>query len=182
MDSNGQDAIGRITKTCQIIVGSLIAGVLIMLGIALAVDVGTTGSSPLITYIAVASGVALLPASFLVPGIVAAQQRRSIAAATWAAPGGGNRPIAGLGSDAYQTDTGKLAVVYLSHSIVGAAINEGAAYFAAIAYLIEKNPIALGLTFLLIGGLILRFPTRGRLEQWIDHQQELLIQDRQKDT
>jgi hypothetical protein len=62
---------------------------------------------------------------------------------------------------------------------MGAALNEGPAFFASLAYLIGSHPIALGLAVLLIGALIVRFPTRLRIASWIDRQQELLIQDRQ---
>lgn len=178
-DSTAEDAIGRVTRTSQIIVGSLIAGALTFLGIAFFVDLGTTVSVPLITYAAVAFTAVLLPVSLLVPGLLAARQRRSIAAGTWAASQAGNRPIAGISPEAIQTDTGKLAIVYMTQTTVDAAVNSGAANFAAIAYMIEKNPLALLLTLLLVGGIVVRFPTRHRVELWIDEQREKLILERQ---
>ncbi len=82
-------------------------------------------------------------------------------------------------SEALRSDTGKLASVYLTQFIIGAAINEGLAFFACLAYLIGKNPIAMGLALLLLVALVARFPTRLRFASWVDRQQELLVQDRQ---
>ena len=59
---------------------------------------------------------------------------------------------------------------------------EGVAFFAGVAYFVSKNPIALGLALLLVGALILRFPTIGRVQRWIDQQQEKLILERQSAT
>ena len=107
--------------------------------------------------------------------MVAQQNRRAIAAGTW------RRQFrdAGDPQEALQTDAGKLAMVYQTQLIIGAALNEGVTFFAAIAYLIGKNPIALGLGILLVGGLIARFPTKDRVALWIDRQQEQLILDKQ---
>jgi hypothetical protein len=71
-----------------------------------------------------------------------------------------------------------LAVVYQTQLIIGAAIDEGAAFFAGIAYLIGKNSIALGAAILLLAGLLARFPTRERVARWIEHQREKLILER----
>ena len=62
---------------------------------------------------------------------------------------------------------------------MGAAINEGLTFFALIAYMIERQPIILGLVVLLILGLATRFPTLGRVRSWIEFQQDRLLQDRQ---
>ena len=130
-------------------------------------------SGPFITYIAIAFAVVLLPLSFVLPRIIAAQSRRAIAAGKRSAPPQGFRP------EAVATDTGQLAIVYQQQLIVGAAVNEGTAFFAAVAYLIEKSPLALGLAVLLVGGIILRFPTRRRVELWVDQQREKLELERQ---
>jgi hypothetical protein len=53
---------------------------------------------------------------------------------------------------------------------MGAALNEGAAMLAGIAYLLERNPIALGLTVLLLLGIAARFPTLPKVEAWVENQ------------
>ncbi len=137
----------------------------------------------IIAWTAVAFAAVGLPLSFLVPGWIAAQNRRSIAAGTWLPPSRVNVNAPGttgpFSPEALKTDTGKLASAYLTQFIIGAAINEGLAFFASVAYLIGKNPIALALALLLVVALVARFPTRLRIASWIDRQQELLIQDRQ---
>jgi hypothetical protein len=110
---------------------------------------------------------------------MAQQNRRAIAAGRWSPPGQGGPSEGQISSAALQADAGKLALVYQVQLIVGAALNEGVAFFAGIAYLIEKHPIALGLAVLLLAGLVVRFPTSRRVALWIDRQQEQLIQERQ---
>ncbi len=209
--TNDQDVVNSMTRTIQIIAGSLIAGVVVMLGVSVAVapivgappvaggamgagqaPVGDAGQPPaagsmdvgeLITWIAVAFAAVTLPLSFLLPGWITNQNRRNIAAGTWVPPSGVNANASGtpaaFGPEALQSDTGKLVSIYPTQFIVGAALNEGTAFFASLAYMIGKNPIALGLALLLLVALIARFPTRPRVAAWIDRQQELLIQDRQ---
>jgi hypothetical protein len=137
----------------------------------------------ILAWTAVAFAAVGLPLSVLVPRWITDQNRRSIAAGTWVPPSRAGRTVLGtpapIGPEAPESDTGKLASVYFTQFIVGAALNEGPAFFASLAYLIGSHPIALGLAVLLIGALIVRFPTRLRIASWIDRQQELLIQDRQ---
>ena len=136
----------------------------------------------IITWIAVAYTAVTLPMSFVVPRLVAGQNRRSIAAGTWKPPVGRSPSVTPLNPDAFQTNSGKLALSYNTQFIIGAALIEGAAFFAAVAYFIGKNPIALGLALFLVGMILMRFPTRLRVAAWIDSQQELLIQEQQLAT
>jgi hypothetical protein len=204
-----QDFIAGFRTRCQIIVGALITGVVVMLGIAtfvaqqqpaaarpgagaMAVDAqGNPADANLddrpnngqdvasiLTWMAVGLAAVMLPMSFVLPGLIAQQNRRAIVAGTWPMVKGGSSAVP-IASEALQTDASKLAIVYQTQLIIGAAMNEGVAFFAAIVYMIGKNPIALGLAILLLGGLIVRFPTRDRVALWIDRQQEHLILDRQ---
>jgi hypothetical protein len=204
-----QEVIDRVTRQSQIIVGALIAGVLFFLGIATVVDLrpnrpAPAGAAPgppaapgngegaraaedqgeigpVITYAAIAFAAVVLPLSFVVPGLVTKQNRRAIAAGTWAPQAPGGTPTPQINPETPQTDTGKLAMVYSTQLIIGAALNESAAFFAGVAYLVGKDPIALGLAFLLVGGLIARFPTSRRVQLWIDRQTENLILERHSD-
>ena len=209
--TDDQDMLSSMTCTIQIIAGSLITGVAVMLGVSVAVApivvpcrpraglrvpasglmlgagphpaAGPMEIGEILTWTAVAVAAAGLPLSFLVPGWITAQNRRSIAAGTWVPPSGVNRNAPGTPApsspETLQSDTGKLASVYQMQFIVAAALNEGPAFFACLAYMIGKNPIAMGLALLLLVALIARFPTRLRFASWVDRQQELLVQDRQ---
>jgi len=191
-----QDTITNITRTSQIIVGALVTGVLTFLVVALLVDLrpdrqagvqaegGANANLPaggrvaptdsLLTYLAVGFAAILLPVSFVLPNFVTTQSCRAIARGAAAPPSPRNSAVPATGPQAAQTETGTLAALYLSNLIIGAALNEGLTFFATIAYLIEKNPIALGIALLLIAMLIARFPTAGRVERWIEQQRETL--------
>jgi hypothetical protein len=144
---------------------------------------GPADLGEILTWTAVAFAAVGLPLSVVVPRWITDQNRRSIAAGTWVPPGRGDRKARGaptpIDLEAPESDTGKLASVYSVQFIVGAALNEGQAFFASLVYLIESHPIALGLALLLLVALIVRFPTRLRIASWIDGQQELLLRDRQ---
>jgi len=194
-----QDAIDKVTRTGQIIVGALIAGVVVLLAVASLVEIrpnaavpagggagagagagmGRDWTSSILTYTALAFTAVLLPLSFVVPGLITRQNRQAIAAGKWAPAGQGGPAEQQISSEALKTDAGKLAMVYQVQLIIGAAMDEGVAFFAGIAYMLEKDPIALGLALLLLVGLVVRFPTSRRVALWIDRQQEQLIQERE---
>jgi hypothetical protein len=173
--ASDQDMIDQFTRICQIIVGALVAGVVFFLGIAVSIDLGIRRpTDPFITYTAIAFATVVLPLSIVAPGIIAARRRRAIAA------GKSTLPLPrGIGPEALATETSQLAAVYHQQLVIGAAMNEGLAFLAAMAYLLDKSPIALGLAIFLVLGLVLRFPTPRRVELWIDQQREKLIIERQ---
>ena len=192
--TSDQDAIRPVTRQGQIIVGALIAGVLIFLVIATVVDlalkpdagpparVGADAgahpaqSVPILTYSAIVVGAACLPMSLIVPRLVAKQQRLAMVGGK-SLPGQSPASTPALRPEAVPTAPIGLPLAYLNQLIVGAAMNEGAAFFAGVAYLVEKNPIALAVALVLIAGLIARFPTASRVERWIEQQQEKLRED-----
>jgi hypothetical protein len=45
---------------------------------------------------------------------------------------------------------------------------EGGCFMALVAYMIERQTVSLGAAAVLLAGLILHFPTRGRVEAWMD--------------
>lgn len=205
---DSQDFIDGVTSRCQVIIGAIILGVTVLLGVAAVVVLPQAAGRPtavgepvdargkvadgdgkdrlatrqdtssVITWVAVAFAAMVLPMSFVVPNLVTRQNRRAISAGTWPVRKGGP-PATPIPQRVPQTDADKLAMAYQTQLIIGAALHEGAAFFAAIAYLIGKDPIALGLGILLLLGLIARFPTRDRVRLWIDRQQEQLVLDQQ---
>ncbi len=185
-----ESMLGPQVRTMQIITGALVIGLVSFLGIVLFLPArqkaGPPGpapnpaqaraqAQPVISYAAVAFAVMALPMSLLVPSVVVKGGRKQIAEGMWTPParGTGTVPPGPFG------DTFRLASVYQSALIIGAALNEGPAFFALIAYMIEGLPVILGLAVLLILGVAVRFPTHTRVEQWIDAQKELVIQERQ---
>jgi hypothetical protein len=197
--AHDQDAVRPVTLQGQIIVGALLSGVLIFLVIAAVIDlqskpdagpaarIGADGraqpegqpdqSVPILTYIALAVGAVCLPMSLIVPNLVAKQQRLAIAGGK-SLPGQSPAATPAQRPEAVGTAPLGLPGAYLNQLIVGAAMNEGAAFFSGVAFLVEKNPIALAVALVLLAGLIARFPTASRVERWIEQQQEKLREDR----
>lgn len=191
-DDPDRDPIRGITRTSQIIVGAMFAGLIVFLAVVIALRMtqqgappprgegGPRATPPILTFCAFALTALALPASVIVPRIVAGSQRRSIVAGTWSLE---SRP-AGRGGDrssppGLDGDTRKLALVYQMTLIIGVAFNEGVAFLALIAFLIEGQQPALVLALVLILGVGLRFPTRDRVDQWVGAQLERLVQERQ---
>ena len=188
--TSDQDAIRTVTRQGQIIVGALISGVLVFLVVATVIgplagfgaDAGAqpagqlAQSIPILTYIALAVGAVCLSMSLLVPSLVAKQQRLAMAGGK-SLPGQSPASTSAQRPEAVGTAPTGLFWVYLNQLIIGAAMNEGAAFFAGVAYLVEKNPIALAVALVLIAGMIARFPTASRVERWIEQQQEKLRED-----
>jgi len=69
-------------------------------------------------------------------------------------------------------------MLYSSRLIIGAAILEGATFGLIIGFLIDATSWTLvaAVVFLVLN--CLQFPTRTRLQRWLEEQQELLNQDR----
>ena len=185
------DALRPLVRICQIIIAALIAGVLFFLTVTLfithvimppAAPVGGMAAGggslplPLITLIAVAMAVINLAMSFVVPKLVVDQGRRKIA---------GEGPDAVMKTDPSSPKqlypagyTDKLAALYQTQLIIGAALLEGAAFFAVIAYLLERSPIALLTALVLLGVMFTRFPTGDRVNNWLDQQLSMLQEER----
>jgi hypothetical protein len=197
-DMTDPDALQPTIRTCQIIIGAMIMGVVTLLAITLFVtQVGVNpapalpgegaggaaiaapgdSSLPVITYLAVASGLIVLVLSFVVPKVNVAQARRRMAleGPTATTEVGPSEP-----KQLYPASyTGKLALIYQTQLIIGAGMREGAAFFATIAYMVERNPLALATAIVLLGALAARFPTADRINAWLDRQLGLLQEERQ---
>ena len=192
--TDDQDAIRPFARQAQIIVGALIAGVSFFLAIAFFLDLGIkprtagpgaagnpaagqpTDSMPILTYTAVAFAAVVVPMSVIVPGLVTKQERIAIAAGKF--PSAANSAATpGASPDTPISAVGRWSKAYLTQLIIGAAMIEGVAYFAGVAFLIEKNPIAMGVALLLVAGVVALFPTVNRIERWIEQQQEKLRED-----
>lgn len=184
-----ESVVSQVTRTLQIIVGALVAGLLIFLAITVALNMQPRNPhppggppparAPSLIYVALAFAAMSMPMSALVPRMITTNARKQIARGTWVP---GRRPMAqmeaALAAGKEVPDEIKLLGVYHTQTIVGAALNEGAAFFAIIVNLIEPSSLALGLALVLIAAMLPRFPTRGKVEQWLVQQVELVHQGR----
>jgi hypothetical protein len=192
MSSTPDASIEQITRTTQIIMGGLIAGVTSFLVIVVflvhflgfgaragavgapaqaagANPAATAQSVPILTYVAAGMGAILLPLSFILPGYIAAQSLRSGAVGP---PDGSSRPSRKLAASPREAVTA--AGAFQTSAIIGGALIEAPTFLAGVAYLIEQNPIALGVMLVLLAAMFVRFPARGSVERWIERQEERL--------
>jgi len=155
-----QDLSGTV-RTLRIILFALVSGCLTFVGIAVCLQIAG-GLQPngafLITPIAL--GFCLLEAILqaVIPEMQTAAARRRVAT---------QQP----GADAVA-----LLGVYRSRVIVGAAMCEGGAFFAVIAYMIEGHTAILIVALLLVVLILVRWPSEERLRMWLVAQYEKIAQ------
>jgi hypothetical protein len=200
--TSDDDVVKSVTRTGQIIIGALVSGVLVAVVAAVMIDIlpkqpavvpleavpganifagwGIGGTVPIITAMVVAVALVELPLAFVIPALVTRRGRQQIAQTASPSPQPGGAVVPPAVPATPSTETGRLAALHLPSLLIGAAMIEGLAFFAAIAYWIERNPIALGLAVVLIALLIARIPSAGRVERWIERQREKLIDERNR--
>jgi hypothetical protein len=173
-DANHPDNLALRIWTMQIIAGAMVLGVSVFLVIALVLrGAGNMLQPPdtsLISYVALAFGIMILVPYCLVPNIVAKAAIRQSARYRNA---GGAESTAGPSN----TEPSELCAVFQTRLIISAALLEGVAFFALIAYIAEGQQLSLIQAIVFLGGLLLQFPTRSKVERWIEKQQEMIQQE-----
>lgn len=176
-------AIDRATRTLQIIVGAMVVGLVFFLVITLFIRPESKPAAaqpqvqgpvlPVITVAAFTVAVVCLPLALVVPRLAADSARKQIAAGKW-------NPAKVYGGTPLPTsDAGRLTLVYQTQKITSVAMVEAPTFFALIAYMVERNTVALGLGLFLIAAVAVQFPQRARVQQWIDDQLGRLDMERQ---
>ena len=92
----------------------------------------------MLTYAAIGFAVIALIARLIVPGVIASTTRRKIIAGTWRLPA--HAPARTAAFVERTGDAGRLAIAFLTGTIAAAALLEGIAFFALVAYLLERSP------------------------------------------
>jgi len=173
-DAPWEERLTPVLRQLQMIVGSLVAGCTIFLVIALFVSAGREGAEgpPLVSYIAMASGVMALLARALIPPKIITVGRQRI--------------LHQEGRDARRGDAldgrstvGRLLQLFAASTIIPCIVIEGATFFLLVAYVVEGWPPAVIAAVALIAVLALHLPTRARLIHWVEDQLTLLEQERQ---
>ena len=171
MASGSRPELEGVTRVCQIIVFALAMGissfavVAIMQGLSREPD-----DTRMLTLMACGLSLVALVASAIVPRMIVAGQRRRLAAAAG--------PLTALPSETSDQEQ-PLAGLFQTKTIVGAALFEGAAFFALFAFLAESQPLALAAAGVMLLGVLSHFPVRGRVETWFEQQQRLFREERQ---
>jgi hypothetical protein len=143
-------------RVMQIIAGAMVLAIFALGGVMIALAANSPAppqeQPPLITYIALGvTGLASVM-SILVPNLLAASIVQRSALQSQASGEGAGASLLG----AYQTTL-----------IVGLALCEGPAILCLIAYFVERNALALGGAGVAVLIMLVRFPTEGRVRDWI---------------
>lgn len=162
---NPSNTAAATVRTMQIIAGALIVGVVLFSAIAWFV-VPRGGpphdTSPLISVLGAAGAVVQVVLAFIVPFKLQQPASRKLVESML--------PPQVREKLGQSTEQSGLLAVYQTRMIVAMALLEGAAFFNIVAYIIEQN----WWTFAVVGVLLLfllgMFPTRTRVEQWIENQ------------
>lgn len=179
-----QDDVGRQVRTLAIIVAALVSGPLTFLAVVLVIrggDKAPQGGMPWFTYTALAvAGVCVLMRLTIPPGIVAGARRKILS--------GQYNPAARVTGPhrrqleaffARTGDAGRLIIVYMTTTILGAATLEGAVLLLLIAHLIDGQVVTLACAAGILLALAAHFPWRARVFLWIEGQLRRLDEERQ---
>ncbi len=165
MGNEKSDLSDGLLRTAQLIIGALASGVfffLIIVTLFLGARVQPFDVSAMISLVMAGFALASIPTRLLVPGLVVNTNCRKIAQGTWVSVQ--RQPNAPLP----ETDEGKLLQVYLSKTIIGAAILEGGAFANLVAFMLEGQIYSIVLAVLLLLGILAAFPTRTGLTEWVE--------------
>ncbi len=161
MNDQHREYLHTTTKTLQIIVGALMAGVLVFAAVVFFIgdaEDNAGDESQMLSSIAIGATLAAVVAAVVVPRLMRAKFRQAIVAGESLGPNLPESQFSELG------DVGLIMAAYQSTVIIGAAILEGAAFLNLTSYLVENQPINLACAAALLVGLLLKFPTRNRIE------------------
>jgi hypothetical protein len=160
-------------KVMQIVAAAIMTGLAVFIVIAHFVGQNNPppapGRTPVVTYLSLVLIVSAVPMAFVVPMTIERAAVQNVA-----------RQAGPAGSPDDPALIGRLLAVRQTSLIVSLALIEGAGFFSAIAYLIEREPLALGGA---LGALVLmatRFPTFAAVAAWLQRQKEAVAALRQR--
>ncbi len=130
---------------------------------------------PVLTAIAVAAFVALVPLSFLLPRLIAKKYVGRIVTGNW-------QPAQNADPVWSTTIFGQLLSTRQAASIVGLALLEGVGFLACVACMIEHRMIVMAVAAAIVVLMLLRFPTANKLRSWIAQQADEIDLLRQGST
>ncbi|MGO9113587.1 MAG: hypothetical protein ACLP9L_30515 [Thermoguttaceae bacterium] len=166
-NNSWHEEAGKQARTLQIIVATLVMGCVIFLLIALAVGPVVNPPNPLqpISLTMIACGLVgiELIAQVVVAWSIITKARRGIVNGT-------HNSVDPRQGNGQSFEVTYLLSIVQTKTIISGALFEGMAFFATIAYLIEGNPISLGLAVLMIVCVAAQFPTRSRIVSWVERQ------------
>lgn len=146
-------------RTMQIIAAGLIAGVLFFGVIAVTQAIGKPPGDPLLGYLGAGFAVMAAMLGSVLPTVISRSACRRLQRR----------------ADLDQAErTGVLVAIFQTKMIVALALLEGAAFLNLIAYMVTVRWWTLAAAGALIVLMTTSFPTRFRIESWIETQQQEL--------
>jgi hypothetical protein len=172
-DTDQHNPFAQPVRVLRIIVAAMLGGILMFM--AVTVSIRASGNAinkaavapPLITYIAVAVGVASLFIREIVASAVSSAGRQRIAYTA---------AQSGMKDDV----TIQLIGIYTIRTIIRSALVEGPTLFIIVAYLMEGVTLSLLVAIALTGILAIQFPSQAQLADWIDAQQCRMAEERMR--
>jgi hypothetical protein len=160
--------IRNVTRTLQILVGAMASGVLVFLVIAVFVRPSNgqpraPDSQPLITYIAIGMSLVIGAAWIIIPSAFERRMRESLIkrdSKEWGI-------VKNLPNAEELGDAVPLANIYQTGTIIRVALLEGTAFLAGVAFMVERQPIALVIGGVLWLMILSHIPTVARVENWV---------------
>jgi hypothetical protein len=170
----------KLVFRMRIIVAALATGCSVFLVVTLVL--GQLAVPPqhwqLFGYLALGVGAAAVLAQAFIAQWILAEGRRRIVYQTFRVPQ--NTASEETAYVAQGGDRAKLMLTYFFRILVSCAIFDGAAFLLLIVYLaVDRSPWALAMGMMMIGLILVQFPLRGQLEQWLESQQRLIEAERQ---
>ena len=157
-----------LTNT-RIIAAALINGVVFFMAIVVFMLKDEAKAGPLVnTYASLVVGCVALTLSFIIPNLIGSPIKKALVAGKRVELPKQFKVSEDVGI------VGNLLWLYQTRLIVGYAILEGAAFYCLIAHMIERQSITLAMVGLLLGAMVVKFPTRGRLENWLSDEMKTL--------
>ena len=174
-----REYIRKVARTLQIIVGALAGGVLMFLAVVIYLvsqnPPVAAPESPIITYAAYGLAVLAGIASLVVPNLISNQARQSLITggpSNWGL-------VKNLPNAAELGDVAPLAAILQTQTITGAALLQGAAFMACVAYMVEHQRLVLIVAGVLLLMIARKFPTVSSLESSIESDSTTVQQMRQ---
>ncbi|MGD9634290.1 MAG: hypothetical protein AB7G28_03160 [Pirellulales bacterium] len=171
--------LARITRTMQIIVGAMAAGVVSFFVAVLFITANKAQQPPempMLSYMAIAIAPAAILVALLYPGFVRRRERKAIVSGTTA-----SNAVSPSGTPLTYVEQQLMPLVggYQTALIIRSAILEGAAFFALVTYMIEGQTSSLIAAGMLLLFILAGMPTRGRVEEAVGHERRAIEELRQ---
>ena len=139
--------ISAMTRVLQIVVGALIFGVLMFAGFVIATQLNNPPRQTGITTIAIGFAAVNVFLHFVVPGIIERTALKNLS-----------------------IDAGPetMVGVFFTRTIIACALLEGAALLSIYAVMADQQYWVFGVTAVLLALMGMQFPSRTRIEQWLE--------------